>query len=136
MTVYSNTEKNIKFIIGNIYDQSTIETIGIGRFDSIWDCNALVAINPEDRRKYVNVLCSLLKPNGKILLSTFDYDQSLHHDFPHSVSESIVNTLFNPHMSVSTLTDLSSNKDKFLFHFMSICQVSNARRPIFFIARN
>ncbi len=135
-TVYSNEDKNIKFIIGSIYDPSIIDTIGVGRFDGIWDCNALVAVNPDDREKYINILCSLLKPKGRILLSTFDYDQSVHRSFPHSVSERIVKSLFEPQMTVRGLANLSSSKDKFLLYFMSICQVSNARRPIFSIARS
>ena len=40
-----------------------------GHFDGIWDCNALVAVNVENRQKFIDLLVSLLKPGGKILLT-------------------------------------------------------------------
>ena len=65
-TVYESTDDhlNIKLLVGDIL-HCTVESIG-HPFDSIWDCNALVAISPSDRERYVATLTALLKPNGRI----------------------------------------------------------------------
>jgi thiopurine S-methyltransferase len=42
-----------------------------GKFDVIWDRAAMVAINPIHREEYVQVLGSVLKPGGVILLSGY-----------------------------------------------------------------
>ncbi|GAX20948.1 thiopurine S-methyltransferase [Fistulifera solaris] len=42
-----------------------------GKFDVIWDRAAMVAINPSDREEYVQVLGSVLKPGGVLLLSGY-----------------------------------------------------------------
>mmetsp|Transcript_47129 Transcript_47129/g.119286 ORF Transcript_47129/g.119286 Transcript_47129/m.119286 type:complete len:282 (+) Transcript_47129:253-1098(+) len=70
-----------------------------GAFDSIWDRASLIAINPGDRKKYVQVLDSLLKPGGKVLLATLDRAagdaQALAKGPPFSVPEAEVLTLFH-----------------------------------------
>lgn len=67
-----------------------------GPFDSIWDRAALVAIKPEDRPDYCKKQVSLLKPGGKILLSTVSYDQGKMKGPPFSVDESNVRNLYEP----------------------------------------
>ena len=50
------------------------EVLG-GKFDAIWDRGALVALDTEElRAKYVKILSSLMAPNGRWMLETFDYD--------------------------------------------------------------
>ncbi len=90
-TIYKATDRKIELYLGNIYD-CTIDSVG--QFDSIWDCSAMVAVNPEDRQKYTNTLTALLKPKGHILLTTYEYDQSRRLEFPLSVPEAIVTTLY------------------------------------------
>ena len=103
-------------------------------FDGIWDCNALIAVNPEDRVKYVELLCSLLKPSGNILLSTLDYDQSFRNGFPHTMPISLVRRLFEPHMMVKVLEN-RTNADKLLSRFMTTFKVPEASRLIFCIQK-
>lgn len=43
-----------------------------GRFDAIWDRASLVAIQPNLREAYVNVISKLIQPGGKILLCTIE----------------------------------------------------------------
>ena len=104
-----------------------------GLFDGIWDCNALIAVNPEDRVKYVELLCSLLKPSGNILLSTYDYDQSLRNKFPHSVPESLVRSLFEPHGAVKVLE--KRTEETVLTRFKLKFNVAEASRVIFHIEK-
>lgn len=59
----------------------------VGTFDRIWDRAAMVALDPERRRAYAQVLRALLKPGGRILLNAFTYDQSVMPGPPHSVPE-------------------------------------------------
>ncbi|GAX25436.1 thiopurine S-methyltransferase [Fistulifera solaris] len=42
-----------------------------GKFDVVWDRAAMVAIKPSDREEYVQVLGSVLKPGGVLLLSGY-----------------------------------------------------------------
>lgn len=91
LVVHEATDRNLKLIQGDIYE-CTSDNIGL--FDCIWECNAIVAINPEDRQKYADKLVSLTKPGGRILMSTFEYDQSCHQGFPHTISPEKVQELF------------------------------------------
>ena len=59
----------------------------VGTFDRIWDRAAMVALDPGRRETYAQVLRTLLKPGGQILLNAFTYDQSVMPGPPHSVPE-------------------------------------------------
>ena len=95
--MYESTDDhlNIKLLVGDIL-HCTIESIG-HTFDSIWDCNALVAISPSDRERYVATLAALLKPNGCILLSTYDYDPTLRDGAPYPLAHDTLVKLFESH---------------------------------------
>ena len=52
------------------------EVLG-GKFDAIWDRGALVALDTEElRAKYVEILSSLLAPNGRWMLEMYDYNRA------------------------------------------------------------
>ena len=73
-------------------------------FDGIWDRAALVALDPEDREAYTATQVKLLKPGGRMLLSTLAYEQSRMSGPPHSVDEAMVRALYEPKgMSVKLL---------------------------------
>ena len=130
-TVFKATDKNnIELYSGDIYNCSP-DALG-GQFDAIWDCNAMVAINPEDREKYSDTLMALLKPNGRILLTTYEYDQKLKCTFPHTVSEVTVVSLFERKCSVVALKTSMDLKDTpFLLKF----DLPWANRLIFYIQK-
>lgn len=46
----------------------------LGQYDVILDRGSLVAIYPEDRERYVTLMKSLLKEDGKMLLMVVEYD--------------------------------------------------------------
>lgn len=68
-----------------------------GVFDAIWDCNAIVAINAEDRVKYKDLLVSVLKSNKKILMTSWLYDQSIHKRTPFCMPCEMIGDLFAPY---------------------------------------
>ena len=65
-------------------------------FDFVWDRASLVAIDPAHREEYATQSARLLKPGGKILLNTLEYDQQRMRGPPFSVSESEVRRLYEP----------------------------------------
>ena len=50
----------------------------IGRFDCIWDMGSITSIKSHKRPDYVDIVSSLLKPSGRMLLSSVDFDEGLH----------------------------------------------------------
>lgn len=96
-TVYEAADRQIKFLVGDIFD-CTPEVVGV--YDCIWETNALIALNPEDREKYARTLAALTKPGGRMLMSTYEYDQSLRSTFPLSMPLSKVEELFQAYYIV------------------------------------
>eukprot|EP00592_Proboscia_alata_P004421 CAMPEP_0194378866 /NCGR_PEP_ID=MMETSP0174-20130528/37149_1 /TAXON_ID=216777 /ORGANISM="Proboscia alata, Strain PI-D3" /LENGTH=303 /DNA_ID=CAMNT_0039161177 /DNA_START=56 /DNA_END=964 /DNA_ORIENTATION=+ len=63
--------KKITLLKGDYFDLD-IDSIGGELFDSIWDRASLVAIQPNLRKEYIEVLSGIIKPGGTILLSTLN----------------------------------------------------------------
>ena len=91
----------------------------------------MVAVNPEDRQKYTNTLTALLKPKGHILLTTFEYDQSLRIEFPLSVPEAIVTTLYKRDCLVTLVAKIDMEGTYFLSKF----NLPWANRLVFYIEK-
>ena len=111
--VYESTDDaiKIKFFVGDIFDISA----GLsGHFDAVWDCDALVAINPQDRGKYICKIDSLLKPSGRILLSTYEYDKTYSNTHPYSMPPDDIESLFSSfNVKLVKTTDVSAEYSKF-----------------------
>jgi len=75
--------------------------------DIVYDRASLIALPKEMRAQYVEKLKSLLKPGGRILLVTLDYDQELMAGPPFSVPESEVKELYRGFK----ITKLESNEE-------------------------
>lgn len=65
-----------------------------GLFDFVYDRGSMVAVPPASRRQYAAVLSDLVKPGGRILLITTDYDQSRVSGPPFSLSVAEVRQAF------------------------------------------
>ena len=68
-----------------------------GVFDAIWDCNAITGVNAEERMKYRDILVALLKPNRRILMTSWHYEQSIHMRPPFSLPYEMISDLFAPY---------------------------------------
>ncbi|XP_019640993.1 PREDICTED: probable thiopurine S-methyltransferase [Branchiostoma belcheri] len=58
-----------------------------GQFDAIWDRGAFVAINEADHEKYIQLMKTLLKHDGRCLMEVMNYEPSLFPGPPHHVPE-------------------------------------------------
>lgn len=104
----------------------------MGLFDAIWDHNALGAVNVGDRSKYVATLLSLLKPDGRILMSAFLYNQIEHTGgAPYSIPTDMLKTLFDK-MNVEFLESINMSGTQFTERF----HLSYANRLLHLITWN
>ena len=127
--VFSATDhRSLTVYVGDFY---AISPDLAGVFDAIWDINALGAINPEDRTNYIAKLHSLLKADGKILLSTFEYNQAERPTCPFSVPNSLVKELFQDHFDIELLEKDDDTGKMIVKQF----NLSWATRPIHFLKR-
>jgi len=70
------------------------------KFDAVWDIQALVAINPRDRKQYVRTVRSLMADEFRYLLVTIEYEPFAHLGRPHSISYNAVKELFGSFSNV------------------------------------
>ena len=112
--MYTATDRNLKVFCGDMFKFGPSMCSDM-QFDAIWDCNAIVAVNTEDRNRYARLLVSLLKQNGRILMTTWTYDQTLKTGFPKCMPPDLINDLFSSHCDSSIVDsiDMMANS-KFL----------------------
>ena len=127
-TIYSATDRNIKIYVGDIFNFTSSYT---ERFDCVWDCNSIVALNVEDRERYASLLATLMKPGGKILMATWEYDQSKRKAHPFSVPNSTVKDLFKQHFDVELIESIDATGTYFTERF----KLSYAFRPVHVLTR-
>ena len=65
-----------------------------GTWDAVWDRAALVALPPDVRVRYAAWLSARLRPDGRHLLVTFEYDQARRDGPPFAVHAGEVGELF------------------------------------------
>ena len=106
--VYEATDRSLKFVLGDFFN-CTPDNIGL--FDGVWDCNAFGAICPEERYAYTDKLAALTKPNGRILLSVLEYDESLRSASPpYSLTPAVIRTVFENHFKHTLVETLDITK--------------------------
>eukprot|EP00668_Euglena_longa_P043404 GGOE01057671.1.p1 GENE.GGOE01057671.1~~GGOE01057671.1.p1 ORF type:complete len:304 (-),score=25.47 GGOE01057671.1:101-880(-) len=79
-------------------------------FDAIWDRGSLVAAKPADRKRYIELMHSLMSPTCQYLLESATYDQSQMPGPPNSVPYNVIQELFGDRFEVEQLeiTDASA----------------------------
>ena len=70
-------------------------------------------MNVENRQEYIDVLVSLLKPGGKILLTTWEYERSLHSGPPFSMDGEDVRQSFESVFEIEHLQATDLQQDHF-----------------------
>jgi len=79
------------------------------KFDTVWDHQSLVYINPRDRKQYVRTVRSLLKEQFRYLLVTIEYEPFAHLGTPHSISYNAVKELFGSFSSIKYVAKLPAS---------------------------
>lgn len=92
--------KKISLFVADFFGLTETETLLGSKFDAIYDRGSLVAINPNMRDNYLDVIGKLIAPGGKILLVTLerrgDDEAVVKKGPPFSISETTVRALFEP----------------------------------------
>lgn len=65
--------KKLKVYVGNFFDDA-LNSEKLGKFDCIWDAHGIVSIPVSQQEPYTKKLLTFIKPGGKILFSTVEYD--------------------------------------------------------------
>lgn len=84
-------------------DFFAITTEHTGHIDAVFDRASLVALDAPTRRRYAEHLASLLPSGARVLLITFDYDQTEMSGPPFAVSDDEVTDLFSPAFTIEHL---------------------------------
>ena len=85
----------------------------VGRVDAVFDRAALVALEPAVRIRYADQMRSHLRAGVKMLLITFDYDQSKMNGPPFAVSDGEVHRLFADSFAIKHLETRSVLEERF-----------------------
>jgi thiopurine S-methyltransferase len=92
LNLFSND--NIDLFQGDFFDLNKAQT---SLFEAIYDRGSIVAFDRSERQRYVNHLMSFLKPGGRILLITLEYDQNKMTGPPFSVPTDEIEWLYAPY---------------------------------------
>ena len=77
------------------------------RIDAVYDRASIVALPPDIRRRYAEVLTMQIRPEAHWYLVSFTYDQNEMDGPPHSVPLTEIDTLFGEEFEIETLVDES-----------------------------
>lgn len=106
--------KNISLLKGDYFDLD--ETTAGGRFDAVWDRASIVAIDPSLRELYVETMSKVIKPGGRLLVSTLERrtgtEEGMNTGPPYSVPESEIRRLYEGQDWVESVT-LVEETDQF-----------------------
>jgi thiopurine S-methyltransferase len=92
--------KNISLIQGDFFE---LTSSVLGKCDLVYDRAALIALNPEDRVKYVQHMKKLLPEVKHQLIVNLEYLQEQMGGPPFSVSEGDVESLYSDQFSINLL---------------------------------
>ena len=100
--------EGLTLLCGDVFD---LERADVGTFDAIWDRAALVALDADERQRYVDELASLLAPAAVWLLVSLEYDPGEMAGPPFAVSRSEVQQLFASRGELIELEDRDALPD-------------------------
>lgn len=83
------TSKKITLLCGDLFEQE------LPKFDLIYDRAAYVALGPEVRKRYAELLRSSLTSSGQVLLTTF-FHPDIKTGPPHSISDEEITEFLRP----------------------------------------
>ncbi|XP_013388872.1 probable thiopurine S-methyltransferase [Lingula anatina] len=89
--LYQDLDNKIRIYVGDFFKFSREME---GEFDSIWDRGSLVAIDIEDRERYVKLMVSLMSEDCQYLAEVYHYEGGDKEPPPHSVHPDTIHKLF------------------------------------------
>lgn len=107
---YFSDELPIQIIAGDFFKLNNAE---IERCDALYDRAALVALPVDMRTAYAQQCLSLLKPEAKIFLINFSYDQTAMQGPPFSISKAEIQTLWQGRLNMIDSFNLLQTESKF-----------------------
>ncbi|KAF7465661.1 thiopurine S-methyltransferase isoform X1 [Marmota monax] len=107
--VFKSSSGNISLYCCSIFD---LPRANIGKFDRIWDRGALVAINPGDRKCYVDIMLSLLRERFQYLLAVLSYDPTKHAGPPFYVPDTEIQRLFGTKCNILCLEKVDTFEER------------------------
>ncbi|ELU13294.1 hypothetical protein CAPTEDRAFT_184405, partial [Capitella teleta] len=109
-TVFKSSDgaKNVTLYCCDFY---SIDKSITGELDAVWDRGALAAINPGDRKKYVETMCRVLSPSTVYLVDTFLVDNTVFAGPPHNFPIDELKSLFASHATVEHLAERDGMTD-------------------------
>jgi len=116
----SSADGRLQLLVG---DHFMLNKDNGGEFDAVYDRASLVAITPELREQYVDIMYDVLKPKGQILLVTLERrkgsPEAVAAGPPFSVTEEIVRSLYEKdnRFEVNLLEDRDINLDSEMTKF-------------------
>ncbi|MEJ2620517.1 MAG: thiopurine S-methyltransferase [Candidatus Thiodiazotropha sp.] len=107
-----------ELLCGDIFDLAQQDHSDI---DAVYDRASLIALNPQQRQQFAQLITELLPAHAKILLVTLEYPQDEMNGPPYSVTEAEVRTLFEEYYIINRLhsLDLLKNSDRYQQHGVS-----------------
>ena len=96
--------ENIELLVGDFFALTAEELQEVA---GVYDRAALVALPPEMRRDYVNLLTEILPVNAQTLLITFEYRLGAMEGPPFSIDINAVKSLFEGECAIHTLASQS-----------------------------
>ena len=105
MAVYKSSSLPITIYCGDFF---AFKEYLLGVFDFIWDNGSIGSFHHEKRSSYVSINSSILKPNGKILLGTFDYEHDEHPCIPFATTKLEVTELYASQYNIELIMEESA----------------------------
>ncbi|XP_076999565.1 thiopurine S-methyltransferase [Tamandua tetradactyla] len=106
--VFKSSSGNISLYCCSIFD---ISRVNIGEFDRIWDRGALVAVNPGDQERYVDIMLSLTRKGFQYLASVVSYDPTKHGGPPFYIPDTEIKRLFGTKCNIHCLEKVDAFKE-------------------------
>lgn len=107
--VFKSSSGNISLYCCNLFD---LPRANIGKFDRIWDRGAFVAINPGDRKRYADILLSLMRKGFYYLLSVLFYDPTKHAGPPFYVADGELERWFGSACKIECLEEADAFEER------------------------
>ena len=108
INVFKARKKDITIFQFNFF--AFTNKIAEGQFDAVWDRQSLVAYKERrERKRYIDTILSVLAPNGRYLIETFDYDPLKRGDNPigpHRMTLEEFSELFTQEFNIIQLENL------------------------------